>query len=73
MILFQIHVITFGRPPVAIDIMTSVKGLSFGECFEKSLLKSIDGCQIRFLHLKDLIQAKKASNRPKDQDDLLHL
>ncbi len=30
-------VFTFGNPPVAIDIMVKVKGLDFGECYDRSL------------------------------------
>ncbi|TAK31620.1 MAG: hypothetical protein EPO28_18245 [Saprospiraceae bacterium] len=63
-------VFTFGRPPVAIDIMTSVKGLDFDECFLNSQLKSAGKLQIRLLSLSDLLKAKKASGRPKDIDDI---
>lgn len=63
-------VFTFGRSPVAIDIMTSVKGLDFEETFGQTKLFEEDGLFIRTIHKNDLITAKKASNRPKDQDDL---
>jgi hypothetical protein len=63
-------VFTFGRSPVAIDIMTSVKGLDFEETFGQTKLFEEDGLFIRRIHKNDLITAKKASNRPKDQDDL---
>lgn len=63
-------VYSFGRSPVAIDIMTAVKGLDFGETFEKSKIFMEDGLEVRTIHKADLIKAKKASNRPKDQDDL---
>jgi hypothetical protein len=63
-------VFTFGRSPVAIDIMTAVKGLDFDETFKKAKFFNEDGLLIRTIHKNDLIKAKKASNRPKDQDDL---
>jgi predicted nucleotidyltransferase len=66
-------VFTFGRPPVAIDIMVSVLGVGFDECFEKAVYFEEDGLQIRTIHLNDLISAKKASGRHKDLDDLEHL
>lgn len=63
-------VFSFGRSPVAIDIMTAVKGLDFKDAFRKSKMFEDHGIQIRTLHKNDLIASKKASNRPKDQDDL---
>ncbi len=63
-------VYSFGRSPVAIDIMTAVKGLDFEETFKKSKIFIDDGLEVRTIHKADLIKAKKASNRPKDQDDL---
>jgi hypothetical protein len=68
-----IDVFTFGRPPVAIDIMISVLGLDFNECFEKAIYFEDDNLQIRTIHINDLIDAKKASGRPKDLDDLENL
>lgn len=70
----SVDVFTFGRPPVCIDVITKIKGLTFGEAFEKAVTKPINNnISVRLLHLSDLITAKKASNRPKDQDDLEHL
>lgn len=69
----EFDVFTFGRPPVAIDIMTAVKGLRFDNCFNKAIVQEIGEILIRFIHLNDLIQAKKASNRSKDQNDIEHL
>lgn len=66
-------VFTFGRSPVAIDIMTSVKGLDFDETFERAKTFEQQGLKIRTIHKNDLIKAKLASNRPKDQDDLANI
>ncbi|TSD63779.1 hypothetical protein FFF34_014500 [Inquilinus sp. KBS0705] len=68
-----IDVFTFGRPPVAIDIMVSVLGLNFNECFDNSVFFKDDGLEIRTIHLNNLIQAKKTSGRSKDLDDLENL
>lgn len=70
----EIDVFTFGRPPVCIDIMTKVKGLDFKEVFLNAESREIEeGLIAKVIHLNDLIKAKKASNRPKDQDDIEHL
>lgn len=63
-------VYSFGRSPVAIDIMTAVKGLDFQGAYLRSKIFEEQGIKIRTIHKNDLIKAKKASNRPKDQDDL---
>ena len=66
-------VFTFGRPPLAIDIMTNVKGLHFGETYNTSEIKEIDGILIRVVNVKFLIAAKRAVGRLKDLDDIEHL
>lgn len=69
----QLDVFTFGRPPVSIDIITSIKGCVFDEVFQNSTFIAIEDIEIRLIHLKDLLVAKKAANRPKDNDDINNL
>lgn len=69
----DLDVFTYGRPPVSIDLLTRVKGLSFDETFAQAQIHEIDGIKVRVIHLNHLRQAKTAANRPKDQDDLLNL
>lgn len=69
----EIDVFTFGRPPVSIDVMTSVKGLNFQDTFQEAIITEVDGITLRLIHYNHLVMAKKASNRPKDQDDLENL
>ncbi len=52
-------VFRFGRKPVAIDIMTKVKGLDFEEAFKKSEIRIIDNIPVRLIHYHHLITAKK--------------
>lgn len=66
-------VFTFGRPPICIEILTKVKGLEFESAFANSLTTNFDGISVRMIDIRDLRAAKQASNRPKDNDDLLHL
>jgi hypothetical protein len=67
------NVFTFGRSPIAIDIMTAVKGLDFDETFKNVKIFEEQGLKIRTIHKNDLIKAKQASNRPKDQDDIANI
>lgn len=69
----QKDVFRFGRRPNAIDIMVSVKGLEFSECYPKSICFEDDGLKVKVLHINHLRIAKQASGRHKDLDDLEHL
>ena len=66
-------VFSFGNPPVCIDIMIKVKGVSFEECFTESQLFNDDNLEVRVINFNHLIQTKKESNRPKDIDDINNL
>ncbi len=63
-------VFSYGRPPVCIDILTKVKGCNFDEAFKLSEVFIEDELPIRFINLNTLREAKKASGRFKDLDDL---
>lgn len=59
-----------------IDIMTSVKGLedfSFDESYQMASFADIFDINVPFLHINQLIESKKAANRPKDQIDVIEL
>ena len=66
-------VFSFGRNPVGIDIMTAVKGLNFDEAYKLSTVYEDDDLPIRIIHINHLIEAKKASGRLKDLDDINQL
>lgn len=59
-----------------LDILVTMKGLegySFDECLNMAAVADIDGVQVPFLHINQLIENKKAVNRPKDQLDVIEL
>lgn len=66
-------VFTFGTPPVAIDIMVSIKGCDFSDVYSRSLLFEEDSLQIRTIHKNDLLKAKKNVGRARDEDDIANL
>lgn len=66
-------VFTFGSSPVSIDLMTYAKGLDFGMAFQKAEIHDLEGLNVRVIHINDLLQAKAASGRAKDKDDIEHL
>jgi hypothetical protein len=67
-------VFTFGRPPVCIDIITHIKGLTFEEAIATAHWFELEeGLRVRGLSIRDLLQSKRASGRNKDLDDIEHL
>jgi hypothetical protein len=66
-------VFTFGRPHIAIDILTKLKGIEFSDSFEKSEIHTINDIPVRVINLNQLKAAKKAAGRYKDLDDLKNL
>lgn len=59
-----------------LDIMSSMKGLegfTFSECLEMASMADIDKVEVPFLNINQLIDNKKAINRPKDQIDIIEL
>jgi hypothetical protein len=56
--------------------MTSMKGLedlTFKQCLEQASIANLDGINIPFLHINQLIINKQTVNRPKDQVDIIEL
>ncbi len=66
-------VFRFGRPPVAIDIITDLKGLEFSNAWSRVQSQDFGGVRINYIHFNDLITAKKASSRAKDINDIENL
>lgn len=61
---------------LSLDFMTSLKGMEeigFNECYELAQVYEIQNTIIRVLHLNHLINSKKATNRLKDQLDIIEL
>ena len=59
-----------------LDIMTYLKAFpqsTFKECYNKAYVANIEGVNIPFLHINQLIQEKKANGRPKDLLDIEEL
>jgi len=59
-----------------LDILIDMKGLegyTFDECLQMASVADIEGVDIPFLHINQLIENKKQVNRPKDQLDVLAL
>ena len=69
----EFDVFTFGRPPVAIDIITTLKGLDFADAHAQATDTVVEGLTVRLIHYQHLLQAKRAAGRPRDHNDLDNL
>jgi hypothetical protein len=61
---------------IELDVMAYLKGFEqekFDDCLAYASIAKIFELEIPFLHINHLIQAKKATFRPKDQIDILEL
>ena len=64
------NIVQLGYPPCRIDILTSIDGVFFEDCFKNKNVAIIDEIDINIINLKDLIKNKKASGRYQDLADL---
>jgi hypothetical protein len=67
------QVIRMGMPPLRLEILTSVAGVEFDECFADKDVVTIDGLAVPVISLPRLRQNKRAAGRPKDLADLDNL
>jgi predicted nucleotidyltransferase len=67
------QIIRMGVPPVRIEIMTTISGVSFEECYPERVKDELDGVEVNLISLRHLKINKKAFGRHKDLDDLEHL
>ena len=67
------YVVQLGHPPGRIDLLTSVTGLDFEECYESRVHIEIQGSEIDFIDLENFKKNKKAVGRHQDLADLENL
>lgn len=64
------QVIQLGYPPNRIDILTTLPGVTFKECYGTRLSVEIDGVIVNFIDRDNLRKTKKATGRLQDLADL---
>ncbi len=55
-----------GNPPLRIEILTDISGVTFPEAYKNRVERTIEGLTIYYIGYDDLIKNKIASGRPKD-------
>lgn len=66
-------VVRMGIPPVRLEILTTISGVEFAECYLRRIEAELDGIVVPLIHQEDLIRNKRAAGRFKDQADLEQL
>lgn len=64
------NVIQFGQPPLRIDLLTSIDGVTFDACYANRKEVTFDGMAMNFIGYHDLVTNKKATGRHRDLDDV---
>lgn len=67
------QVIQLGFPPNRIDIMTSVSGVEFDDCWKEKEVIDFEGERLNFISLRHLKINKLQTGRDKDKMDLKNL
>ena len=69
----QRKIVRMGHPPVRIEVMNEIDGVTFDGCRAGRVKTEFDGIPVTIIGLADLRRNKTASARPKDLDDLQQL
>lgn len=63
-------VVRMGVSPLRLEILTSISGVSFAECYRRGRRIRVRGLQVKVIAYQDLITNKRASGRLKDLADI---
>ena len=66
-------IVRMGVEPKRIEVMTSISGVEFDDCYRGRLETTINDVPVSLINLRDLKTNKKASGRLKDLADLEQL
>jgi len=67
------QIIRLGVPPVRIEIITTISGVKFSQCYAKRVTDKLDGVKVNMICLDHLKRNKKAAGRHKDMADIENL
>jgi hypothetical protein len=67
------QIIQLGYPPNRIDLLTTLEGLKFGNCYKARVEAEIQGLRINFIDIENLKKNKRATGRPQDLADAENL
>jgi hypothetical protein len=67
------QIIQLGYPPNRIDLLTTIPGVEFQDCFATKIQIVIDGVVVNFIDAENLKRNKRASGRAQDLADIENL
>lgn len=67
------QIIQLGYPPNRIDILTTLKGLQFEDCYNSRVEVEIQGVHMDFIDIENLKKNKRTTGRPQDLADAENL
>lgn len=67
------NIVQLGYPPLRIDLLTEIDGVTFSECYLNRKEVEIEGVMVYFIGYWDLLKNKKETGRHKDLDDIDNL
>jgi predicted nucleotidyltransferase len=67
------QIIRMGVPPFRIEVMTTISGVEFAECYAVRTVADVDGVTLSLIGLEHLKVNKRSAGRFKDLDDIEHL
>ena len=68
----ELNIIRMGRPPLRIEIATSISGVFFDDCSAREMT-TLDGVEVPVISREHLLANKRASGRLKDLADVDYL
>jgi len=66
-------ILRIGVPPLRVEILSTISGVSFEDCYPKRVRAMMDGIEVPVIDLASLRKNKTASGRHKDLSDLENL
>jgi hypothetical protein len=67
------RIVRMGVPPLRIEILTGISGVTFDDCYDGRVDGDLGGAEVSLISLRDLKANKLASGRTKDLADVEEL
>lgn len=67
------RIVRIGVPPLRLEVMNEISGVTFAECYARRIEETIDGVRLCFIDRDKLLANKRSAGRPKDLADVAAL
>ena len=67
------RIVRMGIPPLRLEVMNEISGVSFEECYGRRVEEIIAGIRVCFIDRESLLLNQQAAGRPKDLADVAAL